>query len=90
MAAPVSIMVLPTSLSSSASSIGDSFPNSALSTRERDVLLLVAEGCRDQEIAARLFLSHHTVANHVRNILGKLGVSSRAAAVAHAVRNGLL
>ena len=61
-----------------------------LSARERDVLLLVAEGRRDQEIAAQLFLSHHTVANHVRNILGKLGVSSRAAAVAHAVRQGLL
>lgn len=63
---------------------------SALSPRELDVLLLVAEGRRDQEIAARLYLSHHTVANHVRNILGKLGVSSRAAAVAHAVRQGLL
>jgi DNA-binding CsgD family transcriptional regulator len=62
----------------------------ALSPRERDVLLLVAEGRRDQEIAARLYLSHHTVANHVRNILGKLGVSSRAAAVAHAARQGLL
>lgn len=61
-----------------------------LSTRERDVLRLVAEGCRDQEIAARLYLSHHTVANHVRNILAKLGVSSRAAAVAAASRHGWL
>jgi DNA-binding CsgD family transcriptional regulator len=61
-----------------------------LSPRERDVLALVAEGCRDREIAARLYVSHHTVANHVKSILGKLGVSSRAAAVARAARSGLL
>lgn len=65
-------------------------PTAPLSPRERDVLSLVAEGCRDQEIAARLCVSRHTVANHVRNILGKLEVSSRAAAVAVAVRLGLL
>ena len=62
----------------------------ALSPREMDVLALVAEGCRDREIAARLYVSHHTVANHVKSILSKLGVSSRAAAVACAARSGLL
>jgi DNA-binding NarL/FixJ family response regulator len=61
-----------------------------LSPREQEILRLVAEGCRDREIAERLFLSHHTVANHVRNILGKLDVQSRAAAISLAVRGGLI
>jgi DNA-binding NarL/FixJ family response regulator len=92
MASPASTVALPTTFSPSPR-LGDAnetFPAVALSSRERDVLLLVAEGWRDQEIVGRLFLSHHTVANHVRNILGKLGVSSRAAAVAQAARSGLL
>jgi DNA-binding CsgD family transcriptional regulator len=61
-----------------------------LSARELDVLRLVAEGFRDREIADRLFVSRHTVANHVRNALLKIGAPSRAAAVAHAYRQGLL
>ncbi len=61
-----------------------------LSPREQEILRLVAEGCRDREIAERLFLSHHTVANHVRNILGKLEVQSRAAAISLAIRGGLI
>ena len=62
----------------------------SLSPREREVLKLIAEGYRDRDIAERLFLSHHTVANHARNILGKLGVSSRAAAILLAVRGDLI
>jgi DNA-binding NarL/FixJ family response regulator len=61
-----------------------------LSPREQEILGLVAEGCRDREIAERLFLSHHTVANHVRSILAKLDVNSRAAAIACAMRQQLL
>lgn len=61
-----------------------------LSPRELDVLALVAEGCRDYEIAARLFVSPHTVANHMKRILEKLGTSSRSAAVARALRAGWL
>jgi DNA-binding CsgD family transcriptional regulator len=61
-----------------------------LSARELDVLLLIAEGCRDHEIADQLYVSPHTVGNHVRNILGKLGAPTRAAAVARAARHGLL
>jgi DNA-binding NarL/FixJ family response regulator len=44
----------------------------------------------NQEIATSLVLSEHTVHRHVANVLGKIGVSSRAAAVAHAARNDLL
>jgi len=62
----------------------------ALSPRELDVLRLVADGAADKAIAKRLRLSEHTVHRHVANILRKLGVSSRAAAVAQAARQQLL
>jgi pimeloyl-ACP methyl ester carboxylesterase/DNA-binding CsgD family transcriptional regulator len=61
-----------------------------LSDRELDVLRLVAQGLSDQEIAHRLGISAHTAHRHVSNIRGKLGVSSRAAAAAHAATAGLL
>jgi DNA-binding CsgD family transcriptional regulator len=61
-----------------------------LSRREREVLTLVAGGLSDREIAERIAVSHHTVHRHVANIRHKLGSASRAAAVAEAVRLGLL
>jgi DNA-binding NarL/FixJ family response regulator len=65
-------------------------PASPLSARETEVLRLVATGLSNQLIADRLFVSEHTVHRHVANILNKLSVSSRAAAVAQAARRGLL
>ena len=53
-----------------------------LSTREREVLQLIAEGLSNQEIAARLYLSLHTVKVHARNIYAKLGAANRTQAVA--------
>ena len=53
-----------------------------LSARELEVLALIAEGLTNQEIAARLYLSLHTVKAHARSIYAKLGVSSRTQAVA--------
>jgi ATP/maltotriose-dependent transcriptional regulator MalT len=61
-----------------------------LSPREVDILRLVARGLGDAQIAQRLFLSPHTVHRHIANIRTKLGVRSRAAAVAYATRHGLL
>jgi ATP/maltotriose-dependent transcriptional regulator MalT len=61
-----------------------------LSAREVDILRLVAQGLGDARIAERLFLSPHTVHRHIANIRTKLRVPSRAAAVAHATRHGLL
>jgi ATP/maltotriose-dependent transcriptional regulator MalT len=61
-----------------------------LTGRELEILRLVAQGMSNQEIAASLVLSEHTVHRHVANVLGKLGVSSRAAAVAQAARHDLL
>ena len=61
-----------------------------LTSREIEVLRLVAAGLNNQAIAERLFVSEHTVHRHVANIFTKLSVSSRAAAVAQAARRGLL
>jgi DNA-binding CsgD family transcriptional regulator len=61
-----------------------------LSPREFDVLRLIVEGKTDREIAVELFISHHTVARHVSNILGKLDVESRTAAATFAMRHNLI
>jgi DNA-binding NarL/FixJ family response regulator len=61
-----------------------------LTQREIEILRLVAEGLNNQTIAERLFVSDHTVHRHLANILNKLGVATRAAAVAQAARRGLL
>jgi two-component system nitrate/nitrite response regulator NarL len=62
----------------------------ALSPREREVLGLIAEGQSAPQIAEQLFLSPATVKTHLQNLYEKLGVSDRAAAVAEAMRRGLL
>jgi ATP/maltotriose-dependent transcriptional regulator MalT len=54
-----------------------------LSGREIEVMALIAGGHTNGEIAAHLFLAEKTVKNHVRRIYSKLGVTSRAAAIAH-------
>jgi LuxR family transcriptional regulator, maltose regulon positive regulatory protein len=61
-----------------------------LTPRELEILRLVADGLSDRAMASQLGLSDHTVHRHVSNILTKLGVPSRSAAVATAVRNQLL
>ncbi len=65
-------------------------PEGALSEREKEVLLLIAQGYTNKEIAARLFLSPFTARNHVIRILDKLGLSRRSEAAAQAVKMGLL
>jgi len=64
-------------------------PLGGLSPRELEVLVLVAEGLTNRDIAQRLVLSEHTVNRHVANILRKLGLPSRAAAASLAGRYGL-
>ncbi len=61
-----------------------------LTRREREVLALVATGLTNRAVAEALFISEKTVARHVANIFGKLGVSSRAAATAFAYEHDLL
>ncbi|HEX2414591.1 MAG TPA: response regulator transcription factor [Thermoleophilaceae bacterium] len=62
----------------------------ALSEREREILVQIADGRSAPEIAKQLYLSPATVKSHLQNLYEKLGVSDRAAAVAEAMRRGLL
>jgi two-component system, NarL family, response regulator YdfI len=62
----------------------------ALSSRELEVLGMLAEGLANKDIATRLEISEHTVKFHVSSILGKLGVTTRGEAVARGVRRGLI
>ena len=55
-----------------------------LSSREREVLALIAEGLDNRQIAGRLFLSEKTVRNHINSIFGKLDVHSRGQAIVRA------
>jgi DNA-binding NarL/FixJ family response regulator len=61
-----------------------------LTPREREVLVLIAEGATNKEIASKLVVSENTARNHVSHILGKLGFNRRSEAAAYAVRKGLV
>ncbi len=61
-----------------------------LTARELEVLALVVGGRTNGQIATALVISPHTVRRHLQNVFRKLGVSSRAAATAHAFRHGLV
>src|SRR5215510_14786397 len=61
-----------------------------LTSRETEVLGLLAEGFGNREIANRLEISEHTIKFHIRSILGKLGASTRTEAVTRGLRAGLI
>ena len=65
-------------------------PQDELTGRERDVLQAVSGGASNREIAGRLHISENTVKFHMKNILDKLHLRSRAEVVAYAARRGLL
>jgi DNA-binding NarL/FixJ family response regulator len=65
-------------------------PVEALSTREAQILALLAEGLVNKQIAARLGISRHTVKTHLAALFHKLGVSTRAEAVAAGARAGVI
>jgi two-component system, NarL family, nitrate/nitrite response regulator NarL len=74
----------------SRSSIDPSPPGETLTTREREVLALVAAGLPNKTIARELGISEHTAKFHVGSLLAKLGAASRTEAVTIATRRGLL
>jgi len=61
-----------------------------LTPRERDVLVLMAEGASNKTIARRLGISVHTAKFHVGSLLDKLDATGRTDAVAHAARRGVI
>ena len=69
---------------------GQQVPPPRLTDREMEVLKLVAKGMNNRDIARELFISEHTVKNHVRNILEKLQIHSRMEAVMIALRDKLI
>jgi DNA-binding NarL/FixJ family response regulator len=61
-----------------------------LSDREKEIVQLVAQGCRNKEIGERLFISEQTVKNHLHNIFDKLGVSDRLELALYAIHHRLI
>ena len=73
-----------------ASQLAEYFADDALTSREIEVLVLVAEGCRNRDIAGRLFISEETVKVHIKHIMEKLGASDRTQAVSIGIRRGII
>ena len=68
---------------------GPALPD-GLTTREGEVLRLIAEGFSNREIADRLVVSEATVKTHINNIFSKAGLRDRAQAVVYAMHHGLM
>jgi DNA-binding NarL/FixJ family response regulator len=75
--------------SSSQGSNGKGRERSPLSTREREIVALVAQGYKNKEMAEKMFISEQTVKNHLHNIFDKLGVSDRLELALYAIHKGL-
>jgi DNA-binding NarL/FixJ family response regulator len=73
-----------------AARLAEHTPRVALTARELEVLELMAQGCSNPDIAARLGRAESTMKVHVRNILQKLGTDDRTAAVMMALRRGII
>ena len=69
---------------------GERSKETVLSNREREILALLADGLVNKQIAARLGISTNTVKTHLELLFDKLGVATRAEAVATGVKRGLL
>ncbi len=60
-----------------------------LSTREREIIVLIAQGYKNKEIAEKMFITEQTVKNHLHNVFDKLGVSDRLELALYAIHNSL-
>jgi DNA-binding NarL/FixJ family response regulator len=72
-----------------ASRLGVRETAAVLSTREREIVMLVAQGFKNKEMAERMFISEQTVKNHLHNIFDKLGVSDRLELALFAIHHNL-
>ena len=61
-----------------------------LSGRQREILLLLAEGCAYKEMGARLHISVKTIDTHKHNMMRKLNIDNRAGLIRYAIREGLV
>ena len=61
-----------------------------LSKREKEIIILVSRGLKSNDIADKLFISHHTVATHRKNIMRKLAVSNVSGLINYAIKSGLV
>ena len=86
-ATPVSPSMLSRLTASSANGADLTEP---LTPRETAVLLFLADGMGNEEISQRLFISIHTLRNHIQSIISKLGAHSKLEAVSIAIREGLI
>ena len=77
-------------LSQIATPDSDTIPLEELTPREKDVLVLLAQGKQNKEIAAELIITERTVKVHISSILAKLGAGNRTEAVRIAVQQGLV
>lgn len=66
------------------------YMSAQLTERELDVLQLIVQGCSNEQIASKLFITVGTIKTHVRNILNKLNVDDRTQAAVRALRSGLV
>lgn len=65
-------------------------PYDTLTTREREVLHLAAQGCTNADIATRLYISRRTVEVHRANVMRKLGLRTQSQLISYAIRRGVL
>ena len=75
--------------SNSGARLGLREQGAVLSQREREIVVLVAQGFKNKELAERMFISEQTVKNHLHNIFDKLGVSDRLELALYAIHNNL-
>ena len=88
--APVDLVLVARAPGAANTPVRDRIVGAGLTAREREVLTLLADGLGNKQIAARLGISTNTVKTHLELLFEKLGVSTRAQAVAAGVRLGLL
>ena len=60
-----------------------------LSQREREIIILIAQGYKNKEIAEKMFITEQTVKNHLHNVFDKIGVSDRLELALYAIHNSL-